>query len=104
MTLDALLSQIEKGEAVSPADLLPYLCLERKEQRANVNALLAAAYARSARTVDLEQAKIFIQRAWFQWILATTVAALCSDLLGARRYPRYSRCIQTRGHDDGFRR
>lgn len=65
MSLDAVLSRIEKGEPVSPADLLPYLSLGRREQRANVNALLAAAYSRSARTADLEQAKIFIQRAWF---------------------------------------
>ncbi len=65
MSLEVLLSRIEKGEPVSPADLLPYLTLGRKEQRANVNALLAAAYSRSTRTGDLKQAKIFIQRAWF---------------------------------------
>ncbi len=65
MSLEVLLSRVEKGEPVSPADLLPYLTLGRKEQRANVNALLAAAYSRSTRTGDLKQAKIFIQRAWF---------------------------------------
>src|SRR6185295_1572834 len=106
MTLDALLSQIEKGEAVSPADLLPYLCLERKEQRANVNALLAAAYARSARTVDLEQAKIFIQRAWFlsgfsrQLLpLYVQVYSALDDIPGIRdAYKRVGMMMASEGH------
>jgi glycosyltransferase involved in cell wall biosynthesis len=64
MSLDAILSRIVMGEAVPQSELLPYLCLERREQRAYVNSILAAAYFKSGREANLQHAKVFIQRAW----------------------------------------
>jgi glycosyltransferase involved in cell wall biosynthesis len=64
MTFAALLTRIAQGEAVAAAELLPYLSLERHEHRAEVNALLASAFLQSGRQTDLEQARVFIQRAW----------------------------------------
>ncbi|MDQ3803238.1 MAG: hypothetical protein M3416_05225, partial [Acidobacteriota bacterium] len=43
---------------------MPYLCLERRGQRAEVNRLLAGAYLQSGREEHLRHAKVFIRRAW----------------------------------------
>ena len=64
MSFDAILSRIAEREQVSSSELLPYLCLERREHRANVNTLLAKAYFQAGREPDIQQAKVFIQRAW----------------------------------------
>lgn len=64
MSLDAILSRIAGGESASSSELLPYLCLERRERRADVNALLAAAYLQSGSEDHLRRAKVFIRRAW----------------------------------------
>ncbi|HEX6182900.1 MAG TPA: hypothetical protein VFZ44_03240 [Pyrinomonadaceae bacterium] len=64
MSLDAILSRVESGESVPPSDLLPYLCLERREQRAEVNALLARAYFRAGGGQNLAHAGAFVRRAW----------------------------------------
>lgn len=64
MSLDAILSRVESGESVPPAELLPYLCLERLEQRAEVNLLLAGAYLRAGGGQNLALARVFIGRAW----------------------------------------
>jgi glycosyltransferase involved in cell wall biosynthesis len=64
MSLDAILSRVESGESVPPAELLPYLCLERREQRTEVNLLLAGAYLRAGGGQNLERARDFVGRAW----------------------------------------
>lgn len=64
MSFDAILSRIANGENVSSSELLPYLCLERREERANINLRLAEAFWNSGREDNLEQAKVFIHRAW----------------------------------------
>jgi len=64
MGLDTILSRIEAGQSVSSEDLLPYLCLERKEARADVNRSLAESFWRSGREDYRNLAKTFIQRAW----------------------------------------
>ena len=64
MSLEAVLSRIASGESVSSSELLPYLCIERREQRANANLLLAEAYFESGRQDNLPHAKVFIRRAW----------------------------------------
>lgn len=64
MSLDAILSRIANGESVSSSELLPYLCLEGREQRANANRLLAQACWQSGRIDQLRHAQVFIRRAW----------------------------------------
>ncbi|MET0624607.1 MAG: hypothetical protein ABW250_16635 [Pyrinomonadaceae bacterium] len=64
MSLDAILSRVESGESVPPAELLPYLCLERREQRAEVNLLLAGAHLRAGGGQNLARARVFVGRAW----------------------------------------
>ena len=60
----AVLGRIATGERISASEILPYLCLESRAQRSEVNALLADAYAQTQTAENLEQAKVFIQRAW----------------------------------------
>lgn len=60
----SILARIATGDDVAPAELLPYLCLEGRAERREVNALLAEAYTQNATTARLEQARVFIQRAW----------------------------------------
>ena len=62
--LEALLSRIASGGDVSQDELLPYLCLERKADRAVVNALLADAFFQRQDQQSLQRAGHFIQRAW----------------------------------------
>ncbi|MCA1614777.1 MAG: hypothetical protein LC795_13765 [Acidobacteria bacterium] len=64
MSFEAILSRIAGGESFSSAELLPYLCLERREQRAEVNRLLAEACWRTGGEENIRQAKVFIRRAW----------------------------------------
>jgi len=59
-----ILSRIINREHIAPSELLPYLCLESREQRCEINAMLALAYYRTHTTEHLQQAKVFIQRAW----------------------------------------
>ena len=61
---DSILLRIAKGENISQYELLPYLCLEIQEQRCDVNTRLAEAYSQVQTTENLQQAKVFIQRAW----------------------------------------
>jgi len=64
MSLEAILSRIAKGETIPPAELLPYLCLERREQRVTVNLLLARAHFKRGGPENLQLAREFISRAW----------------------------------------
>jgi glycosyltransferase involved in cell wall biosynthesis len=61
---DEVLSRIANGRDVAPSELLPYLCSETREQRCEVNAMLALAYSRGYTAEHIRQAKVFIQRAW----------------------------------------
>lgn len=62
--LDSLLAQIATGESVAQEGLLPYLCLEGKSVRAEVNALLADAFFQAQTEESIRQAREFMQRAW----------------------------------------
>ena len=64
MNLEATLSRIAGGESVSQTELLPYICVEGREERARINRLLAQAYFQSGREEDLQHARVFVQRAW----------------------------------------
>lgn len=64
MSLEVILSRIAGGEDVPAAELLPYLCLESREQRAEVNARLAGACRQSGRADYLRHAGVFVRRAW----------------------------------------
>ena len=64
MSFDAILSRIVNGQSVPPEELLPYLCLEKVDHRANANHLLAKAYWESGLWEGLEHARTFIHRAW----------------------------------------
>ena len=57
----SLVNSILKGEVISSTELLPYLCSNEKENRAEFNLKLAKAYADIG---NLTQAKVFIQRSW----------------------------------------
>jgi glycosyltransferase involved in cell wall biosynthesis/phospholipid N-methyltransferase len=61
---DSILLRIAKGDNVSQYELLPHLCSENKEQRCKINARLASAYSQFQTPEYLQQAKVFIQRAW----------------------------------------
>ncbi len=69
-----ILSCIAAGESITSAELLPYLCLESREQRGSINLKLAEAYAQIGTLEHLEQAKIFIRRSWL-------LSRFSSDLL-----------------------
>jgi glycosyltransferase involved in cell wall biosynthesis len=64
MSFDEVLARVAGGGSVAPAELLPYLCLERREQRARANARLAEAYLKSGREENLPHAGVFVRRAW----------------------------------------
>lgn len=64
MSLNAILSRITDGEIIPSAEFLPYLCLERRAQRAEVSHLLARAYWKSGREDFRQQARVFVRRAW----------------------------------------
>jgi glycosyltransferase involved in cell wall biosynthesis len=62
--LTGILSHIANGEIVEASELLPYLCLESRQQRSEVNAMLADAFIQGKSPDHLQRAKVFIQRAW----------------------------------------
>jgi Glycosyl transferases group 1 len=62
--LDSLLAQIATGETVAQEKLLPYLCLEGKSERAEVNGLLADAFFQAQTEESIRQAREFMRRAW----------------------------------------
>lgn len=64
MSFKAIAARIAGGESVPPAELLPYLMLGRREERAEVNALLAEACLKSGREDRLRDARAFVRRAW----------------------------------------
>ena len=70
------LARIVNGEHIAPSELLPYLCLESKNQRCQVNYALAEAYLQNETNESLEQAKVFIQRAWVLSGFSTDVLPL----------------------------
>lgn len=59
--LDRLLKEISIGSSINPDDLLPYLCMESKQDRLWVNYCLAEAFHKAGNN---EQALAFIQRVW----------------------------------------
>jgi hypothetical protein len=64
MSLEAILSRIAGGGSVSQTELLPFICLEDRDERADVNYRLADAYFNSGGEENLQRARVFIQRAW----------------------------------------
>ena len=64
MSLEAILSRIAGGESVSQTELLPFICLEDRNERADVNYRLADAYLNSGGDENLQRASVFVQRAW----------------------------------------
>src|ERR1044072_3483317 len=64
MSLEAILSRIASGESVPHTQLLPFICLEDRNERADVNYQLAQAYFKSGSAEDLQRARVFVQRAW----------------------------------------
>jgi len=64
MSFERILSRIAAGESVAQSELLPYLLLERRERRSEVNRLLAEAYWKSGREDYREHARVSIDRAW----------------------------------------
>jgi glycosyltransferase involved in cell wall biosynthesis len=83
MSLHAILSRIGSGEAVPSAELLPYLCLERREQRATVNHLLAEAYWKSGREEFRTFASVSIKRAWLLSGFSPEVLPLYTEIHSA---------------------
>jgi len=63
-SFEATLSRIAGGESVCSTELLPYIFLERPDDREKANRLLAEAYFKSGRMEDLLYARTFVQRAW----------------------------------------
>jgi glycosyltransferase involved in cell wall biosynthesis len=61
---EQLLSRIATGRTVPQEELLPFLCLERKVDRAQVNALLADSYSQRQTEESFKLAGNFIRRAW----------------------------------------
>jgi glycosyltransferase involved in cell wall biosynthesis len=59
-----ILARVAMGAHITAADILPYLSVESRDQRCEVNAMLADAYAQGATEEHLQQARIFMQRAW----------------------------------------
>ncbi len=59
-----ILACVAAGETIVPSELLPYLCSESREKRASVNRKLAETYAQVGTLEHLEQAKVFVRRAW----------------------------------------
>lgn len=70
---NSILLRIAAGESVKANELIPYLCLEGRDERAEVNALLADAYYQAGTKAHVRQAKVFMERAW---ILSTTTVKL----------------------------
>lgn len=58
---DRLLKAISVGSSINPDDLLPYLCMDSKQDRLWVNHSLAEAFHKAGNN---EQALVFIQRVW----------------------------------------
>ncbi len=59
--LENVLERVTSGEKIASDELLPYMCLEGKEDRIKANVKMAEAYFKIK---DFEQARIFINRAW----------------------------------------
>jgi hypothetical protein len=59
-----VLARIAGGESVSSTELLPYIFLERPDERERCYRLLAQAYFESGRPENLSPARSFVQRAW----------------------------------------
>jgi glycosyltransferase involved in cell wall biosynthesis len=62
--LEPLLADIASGHSVDQDQLLPFLCLESKAERAEVNGMLADSYFQRQTTESLTQAADFMRRAW----------------------------------------
>lgn len=60
----SLCARVAAGGRITAQEILPYLCLESRDERTEVNAMLADAYAQNQTTEHLKQARIFIERAW----------------------------------------
>jgi len=59
-----VLARIAGGESVSSTELLPYIFLERPDERERCYRLLAQAYFESGRQENLQHARSFVHRAW----------------------------------------
>ncbi|HEY3028087.1 MAG TPA: glycosyltransferase [Pyrinomonadaceae bacterium] len=88
---DAILTRITAGERIAAPELLPYLCLEERAQRAEVNAQLADAYFHASTPEHIAQAKIFAQRAWL-------LTGFSAELL-----PLYTRILSATGDTERIR-
>lgn len=96
MDFQDILARIAEGETVNQSELLPFLSLGAREQRATVNAMLADAYFLSPASEHLAQARVFVERAW-------PLSNFASELL-----PLYVRVVSATGDFDaakkGFKR
>lgn len=80
----AILTKIEKGEAVDDSQLLPFLALEAKDERRQVNLELAETYFRRyeqrRELLDLGLAKSCVERAWLLSRYSPDVLPLFIDI------------------------
>jgi len=83
MSFEGILSRIAGGESVSHSELLPYLGLERRERRYEVNKLLAEAYWQSHRQDYRRHARTSIDRAWLLGASPTDLLPLYTEIHGA---------------------
>ena len=83
MSFEGILSRIAGGESVSHSELLPYLVLERRERRYEVNKLLAEAYWQSNRQDYRKHARTSIDRAWLLSASPTDLLPLYTEIHGA---------------------
>jgi hypothetical protein len=83
MSFETILLRIAGGESVPSSELVPYLCLERREQRAEVNTLLAKACWESGIAPHRQQAKLFISRAWLLSGFSPKVLPLYTEIYSA---------------------
>jgi hypothetical protein len=73
MDFENILAGVRSGAPVKSSDVLPYLCLEKSEERCRANFRLAEAFAE---TNNFEQARVFITRAWILSRFSTDVLPL----------------------------
>ena len=77
MDFEKLLVRIKSGNSVKSSELLPYLCMEKSEDRSYTNFRLAEAYSEIG---NLQQAKIFISRAWMLSGFSSDILALYTKI------------------------
>src|SRR5690242_14244787 len=64
MGFSEIIARIAASEPVGQQELLPYLCLERRDAKGWANKCLAEAYFKAGRPQDIKLAKMFVERAF----------------------------------------